>query len=54
MSGVPITGAAILDQVAASGIEFIVSVPDITTSAGLLWPDRGGQTLSPHPRVQRG
>lgn len=38
MSGAPITGAAILDQVAASGIEFIVSVPDITTSAGLLWP----------------
>ncbi|HXE28948.1 MAG TPA: hypothetical protein VN656_10565, partial [Stellaceae bacterium] len=38
MSGAPITGAAILDQIAASGIEFIVSVPDITTSAGLLWP----------------
>jgi sulfopyruvate decarboxylase TPP-binding subunit len=38
MSGDPITGAAILDQIAASGIEFVVSVPDITTSAGLLWP----------------
>ena len=38
MGGEPITGNAILDQVAASGIEFIVSVPDITTSAGLLWP----------------
>jgi sulfopyruvate decarboxylase subunit alpha len=34
----PIEGAAILDAVAASGIEFVVSVPDITTSAGLLWP----------------
>ena len=38
MSGDPITGPAILDQIAASGIEFIVSVPDITTSAALLWP----------------
>jgi len=38
MSGDPISGAAILDQVALSGIEFIVSVPDITTSAALLWP----------------
>jgi len=34
----PIEGAAILDAVAASGIEFVISVPDITTSAGLLWP----------------
>jgi sulfopyruvate decarboxylase subunit alpha len=34
----PIEGAAILDQVGAQGIEHIVSVPDITTSAGLLWP----------------
>jgi sulfopyruvate decarboxylase subunit alpha len=33
-----IEGAAILDQVAAQGIAHIVSVPDITTSAGLLWP----------------
>jgi sulfopyruvate decarboxylase subunit alpha len=38
MSREPITGAVILDQIAASGIEFVVSVPDITTSAGLLWP----------------
>jgi len=38
MSADPITGAAILDQIALSGVEFIVSVPDITTSAGLLWP----------------
>ncbi|MGH7089626.1 MAG: hypothetical protein ACREFQ_12075 [Stellaceae bacterium] len=33
-----LTGARIRDAVAASGVEFIVSVPDITTSAGLLWP----------------
>ena len=38
ITGEPITGAVILDQIAASGIEFVVSVPDITTSAGLLWP----------------
>ena len=38
MSGEPITGPAILDQIAASGIDYIVSVPDITTSAALLWP----------------
>jgi sulfopyruvate decarboxylase TPP-binding subunit len=34
----PVLGTAILDAVAASGIEYVVSVPDITTSAGLLWP----------------
>jgi sulfopyruvate decarboxylase TPP-binding subunit len=34
----PIEGKAILDELAASGIEFVVSVPDITTSEGLLWP----------------
>jgi len=33
-----IEGSQILDQVAARGVEFIVSVPDITTSQGLLWP----------------
>jgi len=33
-----IGGGQILDQVAQAGVEFIVSVPDITTSAGLLWP----------------
>ena len=39
MSGTePLSGAPILDAVAASGVEFIVSVPDITTSQGLLWP----------------
>jgi sulfopyruvate decarboxylase TPP-binding subunit len=34
----PIGGGQILDQVAEAGIEFIVSVPDITTSQGVLWP----------------
>jgi sulfopyruvate decarboxylase subunit alpha len=34
----PITGAVILDAIAASGIEYVISVPDITTSEGLLWP----------------
>jgi sulfopyruvate decarboxylase TPP-binding subunit len=38
MSGEPITGPAILDQITASGIDYIVSVPDITTSSALLWP----------------
>jgi sulfopyruvate decarboxylase TPP-binding subunit len=33
-----LSGARILDQVALAGIEFIVSVPDITTSEGVLWP----------------
>ena len=34
----PIEGKQIIDAVAASGVEFIVSVPDITTSEGVLWP----------------
>lgn len=33
-----LTGTRIRDAVASSGVEFIISVPDITTSAGLLWP----------------
>lgn len=33
-----LSGARILDAVAASGVEFIVSVPDITTSQSVLWP----------------
>ncbi len=36
--GEPVQGAQILDAVASSGVEFIVSVPDITTSQGVLWP----------------
>jgi sulfopyruvate decarboxylase TPP-binding subunit len=31
-------GSAILDAVKGSAVEFILSVPDITTSAGLLFP----------------
>jgi sulfopyruvate decarboxylase subunit alpha len=34
----PIEGTTILDALAASGITYVVSVPDITTSEGLLWP----------------
>lgn len=34
----PVEGKEIIDAVAASGVEFIVSVPDITTSEGVLWP----------------
>ncbi|HUZ72377.1 MAG TPA: hypothetical protein VMU87_05280 [Stellaceae bacterium] len=33
-----IEGGIILDALAASGVEYVVSVPDITTSQGLLWP----------------
>ena len=33
-----LSGRAIIDAIKASGIRIIVSVPDITTSAGLLWP----------------
>lgn len=33
-----LTGTQIRDAIAASGIEFVLSVPDITTSQGLLWP----------------
>ena len=32
------SGAAIIEAVKKSGVEFIVSVPDIVTSDGLLWP----------------
>jgi sulfopyruvate decarboxylase subunit beta len=32
------SGAAIIDSIKHSGVRFIVSVPDIVTSDGLLWP----------------
>ena len=32
------SGAAIIDAVKQAGVEFVVSVPDIVTSDGLLWP----------------
>ncbi|MGI9303579.1 MAG: decarboxylase [Gammaproteobacteria bacterium] len=31
-------GRSIIDAIKASGIEFVVSVPDIVTSDGILWP----------------
>lgn len=31
-------GSAILDAVKAAGVKFVAALPDITTSAGLLWP----------------
>lgn len=37
-----LTGASIIQQIKASGIEFVVSVPDITTSEGLLRPLAAG------------
>jgi sulfopyruvate decarboxylase TPP-binding subunit len=33
-----LSGSAIISAVKASGVEFIVALPDITTSAGLLFP----------------
>src|SRR5712691_9540699 len=33
-----LVGSSIIREIAASGIEFVVSVPDITTSEGLLRP----------------
>src|SRR5215510_6942907 len=33
-----LSGASIIREIAASGVEFVVSVPDITTSEGLLRP----------------
>ncbi|MDH3634914.1 MAG: decarboxylase [Gammaproteobacteria bacterium] len=32
------SGAAIIDALKRAGIKFVVSVPDIVTSEGLLWP----------------
>ena len=33
-----LSGGAIIEAVKAAGVEFIVTVPDIVTSDGLLWP----------------
>jgi sulfopyruvate decarboxylase subunit alpha len=33
-----LTGPAIISAIKKAGVEFIVSVPDISTSTGLLWP----------------
>jgi sulfopyruvate decarboxylase subunit alpha len=42
-------GSGIIDQIKASGVEFVVSVPDITTSEGLLRP----LAKATHPRLIR-
>jgi sulfopyruvate decarboxylase subunit alpha len=44
-SGGKLSGAGIIAAVKASGIEYILSVPDITTSAGLLAPIAGDKAL---------
>jgi sulfopyruvate decarboxylase TPP-binding subunit len=38
LDGHALSGANIIREIAASGIDFVVSVPDITTSEGLLRP----------------
>lgn len=37
-AGGELRGRAIIDAIKAGAVEFVVSVPDITTSDGLLWP----------------
>ena len=32
------SGSEIIAAIKAAGVEFVVSVPDIVTSEGLLWP----------------
>jgi sulfopyruvate decarboxylase TPP-binding subunit len=44
-----LTGSRIIREIQASGIEFVVSVPDITTSEGLLRPLASGTS----PRLVR-
>lgn len=39
---VALTGSSIIREIKASGVEFVISVPDITTSEGLLKPLAGG------------
>jgi len=48
-AGDTLSGSSIIREIKASGIEFVVSVPDITTSEGLLSPLVRGQS----PRVIR-
>ena len=38
MNTQPMRGAAIIAELKKAGIEFVVAVPDIVTSDGLLWP----------------
>jgi sulfopyruvate decarboxylase TPP-binding subunit len=41
VSTTQLSGQAIISEITASGIEFVISVPDITTSEGLLRPLAG-------------
>ena len=43
-------GSAIITEIKKAGIEYIISVPDIVTSDGLLWPIVNDPDLS-HIRV---
>lgn len=47
--GAGLSGKNILNQMKASGVEFVISVPDITTAAGLLAP----LEKETHPRLVR-
>ena len=40
------SGAAILQAIKQAGVEFIISVPDIVTSDGLLWPIAKGEEFN--------
>jgi sulfopyruvate decarboxylase subunit alpha len=44
-----LSGKSIIDAIRASRVDFVISVPDITTSEGLLRP----LAASPHPRLIR-
>jgi sulfopyruvate decarboxylase subunit alpha len=46
-------GASIIREIKASGIEFVVSVPDITTSEGLLRPLAQASGQETEPRLIR-
>jgi sulfopyruvate decarboxylase TPP-binding subunit len=37
-TGSRLTGAAIISAIKAAGVEFVLAVPDLHTSKGLLWP----------------
>ena len=52
-SGV-LSGGLIIAAIKASGIEYVLSVPDIVTSSRIAGADREGQGSPPHPRLQRG
>ena len=49
-----LSGGKIIAAIKASGIEYVLSVPDIVTSAGLLAPIARDKELQAHPRLQGG